>query len=52
MNNDKNIYKKYTTGIRVTREIQRLLKDLRKNKGESINDVLTNILIEAGYLKR
>lgn len=49
---ENNIYREYTTGIRVTREIQKLLKDLRIEKGETINDVLTNILIEAGYIER
>lgn len=44
-------YEYYKTNIRVSRNIHRVLKDL-KNDDETFNDVLTRILKENGYMDR
>lgn len=45
----ENIYKKYKTNINVSREIHKVLKQMKK-PNESFNDVLTRILESGGYL--
>lgn len=43
------IYEDYKTNIQVSRQIHRLLKDM-KNDDETFNDVLMKILRKGGYL--
>lgn len=44
-----NTYEDYKTNIQVSRQIHRLLKDL-KTEDETFNDVLMKILRKGGYL--
>lgn len=44
-----NIYEEYKTNIQVSREIHRLLKNMKQDN-ESFDEVLTRILKDGGYL--
>ena len=49
MEDENNLYRKYKIDIQVSRQVHRMLKNLKKEK-ETFNDVLENILIKEGYL--